>query len=92
MTTTLAWGGARSDRHTTRHADQVGPPQAVTVGPTQAVRTTADRIGRLVSLDVRQDKATGDVFVASIKATFTAKAAVEPTFVGDDLEEGDDDE
>lgn len=56
-----------------------------------AQKWPADRIGRLVSLDVRQDKATGDVFVASIKAVFTAKAA-DPTFVGDDLEEGDDDE
>ena len=56
-----------------------------------AQKWPADRIGRLVSLDVRQDKATGDVFVASIKAVFTAKA-VDPTFVGDDLEEGDDDE
>ena len=40
MVATLARGGARSDRHTTRHADQVGPPRTVTVGPTQAVRTT----------------------------------------------------
>ena len=40
MTFTLARGGARSDRHTTRHADQVEPPQTVMVGPTQAVRTT----------------------------------------------------
>lgn len=40
MTLTLARGGAKSDRHTTRHADQVEPPQAVMVGPTQAVRTT----------------------------------------------------
>ena len=39
----------------------------------------------------RIKQATGDVFVASIKAVFTAKA-VDPTFVGDDLEEGDDDE
>ncbi|MEI2766903.1 MAG: exopolyphosphatase [Dermatophilaceae bacterium] len=39
MTLTLARGGASSDRHTTRHADQVEPPQAVMVGPTQAVRT-----------------------------------------------------
>ena len=31
-------GGATSDRHTTRHAGQVGPPQTVMVGPTQAVR------------------------------------------------------
>jgi len=40
MTLTLARGGAKSDRHTTRHADQVEPPQAVMVGPTQAVRTS----------------------------------------------------
>lgn len=44
MTLTLARGGAKSDRHTTRHADQVEPPQAVMVGPTQAVRTTSTRI------------------------------------------------
>jgi hypothetical protein len=42
MTLTLARGGAKSDRHTTRHADQVEPPQAVMVGPTQAVRTILD--------------------------------------------------
>ena len=43
MAITLARGGARSDRHTTRHADQVEPPQAVMVGPTQAVRTKLAR-------------------------------------------------
>ena len=41
MTITLARGSARSARHTTRHADQVEPPQTVTVGPDEAVRTTA---------------------------------------------------
>ena len=47
MTLTLARGGARSDRHTTRHADQVEPPQAVMVGPTQAVRTIRESLGSI---------------------------------------------
>jgi hypothetical protein len=47
MTLTLARGGAKSDRHTTRHADQVEPPQAVMVGPTQAVRTTEVNVPQL---------------------------------------------
>ena len=63
MTFTLARGGARSDRHTTRHADQVEPPQTVMVGPTQAVRTKLDHelaSGLAVGVTVGGDHALVD--------------------------------
>ncbi len=62
IATTLTRGGAKSDRHTTRYAGRVVPPQTVTVGPTQTVRAIQIVFGR----DGAQD---GWTFTSMKKAT-----------------------